>query len=86
MCSDDSSHYPDYFPIKIIGCNQDDLSQKIIRVLTGLSVIFDDKVDINFSKSRKYISITVNVYITSREYFTRIYNELNNIPLVRFVI
>ncbi|WBF65491.1 MAG: DUF493 domain-containing protein [Candidatus Kinetoplastibacterium crithidii] len=81
-----SSHYPNYFPIKIIGCNHDDFSKKIIESLNNLRVVFDDKIDINFSKSRKYISITLNVYITSREYFIKIYNELNNIPLVRFVI
>ncbi|MBW0454732.1 MAG: DUF493 domain-containing protein [Candidatus Kinetoplastibacterium crithidii] len=82
----DSMHYPNYFPIKIIGINHDDFIQQIMESLNNSKVVFDDKIDTNFSKSKKYISVTVNVYINSREHFIEIYNELNNISLTRFII
>ncbi|AGF47236.1 conserved hypothetical protein of the DUF493 family [Candidatus Kinetoplastibacterium desouzaii TCC079E] len=80
------SHYPGTFPIKIIGVNNDNFNKEIINLLTELGLVFEKEIETSFSKSNRYISLTVSIYVLSRDHFNYIYESLGRHPMVRFII
>lgn len=79
--------YPNYFPIKIIGKNDPGFTDDIFSVLNSSDSSIDySHENIALSKSGKYISLTLNINIISREHFDNIYRLLYRHPRVSFII
>ncbi|AGF49386.1 YbeD family protein [Candidatus Kinetoplastidibacterium galati] len=82
-----NSIYPNYFPIKVIGKNDPGFADDVFSVLdsneNSLEYSYDEPT---LSKSGKYISLSLNINILSREHFDKIYKLLYDHPKVSFVL
>lgn len=79
--------YPNYFPIKIIGKNNPGFIDDIFSLLNSYEISIKYSCDkLTLSKSEKYISMTLNIYIVSREHFDSLYKLLYAHPNVSFII
>jgi uncharacterized protein len=79
--------YPCQFPIKVIGENHEELEKIIIKVMSSFSEMIDpNEMSINYSKNKKYVSITFKIVAKSREYLEQVYAELNAQKEVKMVM
>jgi putative lipoic acid-binding regulatory protein len=66
--------YPCPFPIKVMGENQDQLEEIIVKVMASFGeVIKPHEFAIKESQNGKYVSITFRIIARSREYIDQIY-------------
>ena len=79
--------FPAEFPIKVIGQPGEDFHEAVSGVVLEHVPEFDTAtITANQSSSGKYLSLTINVQVHSREQLQNLYMTLANHELVRMVI
>jgi uncharacterized protein len=79
--------FPCDFLIKVMGETNDDFANAMVRVIQVHEPKFDaTKVDMRASSGGRFISLTCNVYVTSKAQLDSIYRALSEHPLVKYVL
>lgn len=79
--------FPCDFPIKVMGETRDDFAQTIVEVVRQHSPDFDaDRVEMRASSGGRYLSLTCNVYVTSKPQLDDLYRSLTSHPIVKVVL
>ncbi len=79
--------FPCHFPIKIIGdAHQDFINQISALIMTHLKEFDTKSIEAKFSKEGKFISLTCNIYVTSKHQLDEIYKDLSAHPMTKFVL
>lgn len=75
--------YPCEFPIKIMGKNEEEFTESILKIVNRHISNFDDKsVEARESKENKYLSLTCTVHVISQPQLDALYQELCDHPMV----
>lgn len=75
---DSPLEFPCHFPIKVMGATASDFKINVIDIVkTHFPELGDKHINERPSSNNKYISLTVTVYVTSREQLDNIYRELH---------
>lgn len=79
--------YPTKFPIKVMGRVRDDFAATICALVKTYDATFDEaEMSQRLSSKGRYISLTLNVYVTSQMQLDAIYCALTAHPMVQFVL
>ena len=79
--------FPCHFPIKVIGEVSENFTAIIISIIQTHSKAFDaSAVEMKGSSQGKYISLTCNVFVKSKDQLDKIYIDLSKHPLTKFVL
>lgn len=83
---DEIMKFPLVFPIKIMGLNRDDYVAEICNVIRKHYPTFDEKLNkVEYSKTKKYVSLTVTVTANSKPELDACYLDLTKHPFVKVV-
>ncbi len=79
--------FPTHFSFKVTGQNSDDFEETIIALMTEVDSNLDhDRIKRNLSKSGKYISLTIDVFVTEQGHIDKVYELLKDEKKVLFAI
>ena len=79
--------YPTKFPIKVMGENVDGFVHALVSVARQFEPGFDAaSVELRPSSGRKYLGVTLNVTVVSREQLDELYRTLSTHPMVKVVL
>ena len=79
--------FPCDFLIKVMGETSDDFANAMVKVIQAHEPTFDaTKVDMRASSGGRFISLTCNVYVTSKTQLDSIYRALSDHSLVKYVL
>ena len=79
--------FPCYFPIKVMGEAIDNFSLLIMQVIKKYDESFNETaIEIKGSSEGNYISLTCNIYVTSKQQLDEIYIELSGLSITKFVL
>lgn len=79
--------FPADFPIKVIGPLADDFVETISAVVTTYVPAFDvASITRNESRSGRFVSLTIDVQVDSREQLQSLYMTLANHEMVKLVL
>lgn len=79
--------FPALFPIKVMGLARASLQRELHALCHAHCDDFDEtKTKCEYSRSKKYVSITVIVNAQSREQLDALYQSFVDHPLVKFVL
>ena len=79
--------FPCDFFIKVMGETSDDFANTMVKVIQVYAPKFDaSKVDMRASSGGKFISLTCNVYVTTKTQLDSIYRALSEHPQVKYVL
>lgn len=80
---DSALTFPCDFPIKVFGLASDTFQTNIVTLVREVLPHFrESDVQLRSSGEGKYLSLTLNVHVTSREELDSIYRRLTASPLV----
>lgn len=75
--------FPCDFVIKAFGVASDEFEKTVITIIRNhVTDLRENAITTRPSKDGKYLAITINVYIDSREQLDTIYRDLSSNPLV----
>lgn len=75
---DSPLEFPCHFPIKVMGATTGDFKTSVIDIVKAhIPKLGEQHISERPSSNNKYISLTVTVYVTSREQLDNIYRELH---------
>jgi len=70
--------FPCNFPIKVMGATEGPFKEAIIEIVKKhIPDLKDEHIHERASSNNKYLSLTLTVYVTSREQLDAIYRELH---------
>ncbi|HYD33153.1 MAG TPA: DUF493 family protein [Methylophilaceae bacterium] len=79
--------FPTDFPIKVMGETREDFADVIVALIQQHSKEFNaGRIEMRASSGGRYISLTCNVYVTSKPQLDDIYRALTAHPMVRVVL
>jgi putative lipoic acid-binding regulatory protein len=79
--------FPCDFLIKVMGETNEDFASTMVKLIQKHEPTFDaTKVDMRASSGGRFISLTCNVYVTSKAQLDGIYGALSKHPLVKYVL
>jgi putative lipoic acid-binding regulatory protein len=79
--------YPCAFPIKVLGKQDPELTETLVKVVLEYDPAFDaESVQTRLSKHGNYVGLTFTVTATSREQLDELYRALHAHPLVSLVL
>ncbi len=79
--------FPCDFFIKVMGETSEDFANQMVQVIQAHEPKFDaSKVDMRASSGGRFISLTCNVYVTSKIQLDSIYRALSEHPQVKYVL
>lgn len=79
--------FPCDFFIKVMGETSEDFANQMVQVIQAHEPKFDaSKVDMRASSGGRFISLTCNVYVTSKIQLDNIYRALSEHPQVKYVL
>lgn len=79
--------FPCQFPIKVMGETREDFAETIVAVIKEhLPDFHAGLVEMRASSGGRYVSLTCNVYVTSKPQLDDIYRALTAHPMVRVVL
>ena len=79
--------FPALFPIKVIGNNTDAFPQEVSAAISSVYPDFSPTSLVSeFSRSKKYISLTASVFVTSQEQLDAIYRAITALENAKFVL
>lgn len=85
--SNDLIKFPCYFPIKVIGEVSDNFIEEVISIIEKHTDKFDKStIQMRGSNQGKYISLTCNIYVKSKEQLDKVYMGLSKHPITKFVL
>ncbi|CEN56758.1 YbeD family protein [Candidatus Methylopumilus turicensis] len=79
--------FPCDFLIKVMGETHDDFAATMVKIIQAHAPSFDaSKVDMRASSGGRFISLSCNVYVTSKMQLDSIYRALSEHPQVKYVV
>ncbi len=79
--------FPCTFPIKVVGTNLPEFRAVVCKIAKKHDASFaEDKMTSRLSKTAKYLSLTLPVYVTERPTLDAIYQELTDCELVQWAL
>ncbi|MBT3513255.1 DUF493 domain-containing protein [Methylophilaceae bacterium] len=79
--------FPCEFPIKVIGIVSEQYTDNIVRIIQKHAPNFStDFLEIKESNQGTYISLTCNIYVTSKVQLDNLYKDLSSYPETKFVL
>ncbi len=79
--------FPCHFAFKVTGENTPDFEETIITLMTEVDPNLDhDRIKRNLSKTGKYLSLTIDVYVTEQGHIDKVYELLKDEKRVLFAI
>ena len=79
--------FPTHFSFKVTGANSDDFEETIIALMTEVDPKLDhDRIKRNLSKTGKYLSLTIDVFVTEQGHIDKVYELLKDEKKVLFAI
>lgn len=79
--------FPCNFLIKVMGETNEDFANTMVKLIQEHEPTFDaSKVDMRASSGGRFISLTCNVYVTSKPQLDGIYGALSKHSLVKYVL
>lgn len=79
--------FPTHFAFKVTGENTDDFEETIIALMTQIDPKLDhDRIKRNMSKTGKYLSLTIDVFVTEQGHIDKVYELLKDEKKVLFAI
>jgi len=80
---DSPLEFPCHFPVKVMGATDGPFKETVIGIVKShLPEFSDENIEEKTSRNNKYLSLTLTVYVTSREQLDNIYRELHASGLV----
>lgn len=75
---DSPLEFPCHFPIKVMGATAGNFKVTVIEIVKKhIPELSDEHINERASSNNKYVSMTVTVYVSSREQLDNIYRELH---------
>lgn len=79
--------FPTHFAFKVTGENTDDFEEMVIALMTQVDSNLDhDRIKRNLSKTGKYLSLTIEVFVTEQGHIDKVYELLKDEKRVLFAI
>lgn len=79
--------FPTHFAFKVTGENTDNFEEMVIGLMTQVDPKLDhDRIKRNLSKSGKYLSLTIDVFVTEQGHIDKVYELLKDEKRVLFAI
>ncbi len=79
--------FPTFFPLKVIGNNTESFPDDVAKAICLILPEFNPATLVSeFSKTKKYLSLTASVYVSSQEELDAIYRALHAIKDVKFLL
>ena len=79
--------FPTFFPLKIIGNNTETFADDVGQAICLILPEFNPATFVTeYSKTKKYLSLTATVFVSSQEELDAIYRALHAIKDVKFLL
>ena len=85
--NEDVFKFPCDYPIKVIGLNQPDLIDTVSTIVErNVGKLHNNQITHKKSSKGKYVSVTIRIIATSRKQLDSINEDLQNCPLVSYLL
>ncbi len=85
--NEDVFKFPCDYPIKVFGLNQPDLINTISTIVEShVGKLHSNQISLKNSSKGKYVSVTIRIIATSRKQLDSINEELQDCPLVSYLL
>ncbi len=85
--NEDVFKFPCDYPIKVFGINQPDLVNTISTIVEShVGKLHSNQISLKNSSKGKYVSVTIRIIATSRKQLDSINEELQDCPLVSYLL
>ena len=85
--NEDVFKFPCDYPIKVFGINQSDLVNTISTIVEShVGKLHSNQISLKNSSKGKYVSVTIRIIATSRKQLDSINEELQDCPLVSYLL
>jgi hypothetical protein len=79
--------FPCDYPIKVFGLNQPDLINTISTIVEShVGKLHSNQISLKNSSKGKYVSVTIRIIATSRKQLDSINEDLQDCPLVSYLL
>jgi putative lipoic acid-binding regulatory protein len=85
--NEDIFKFPCDYPIKVFGLNQPDLIDTVSNIVERyVGKLYSNQITLKNSSKGKYVSVTIRIIATSRKQLDSINEDLQNCPLVSYLL
>ena len=85
--NEDVFKFPCDYPIKVFGLNQPDLIDTVSTIIERyIGKLHSNQITLKNSSKGKYVSVTIRIIATSRKQLDSINEDLQNCPLVSYLL
>ena len=85
--NEDIFKFPCDYPIKVFGLNQPDLIDTVSTIVERyVGKLHSNQITHNNSSKGKYVSVTIRIIATSRKQLDSINEDLQNCPIVSYLL
>ena len=85
--NEDVFKFPCDYPIKVFGLNQSDLIDTVNAIVENhVGKLHKNQITLKKSSKGKYVSLTIRIIATSRKQLDEINKDLQNCPLVSYLL
>ena len=85
--NEDVFKFPCDYPIKVFGINQPDLVNTISTIVEShVGKLHSNQISLKNSSMGKYVSVTIRIIATSRKQLDSINEDLQDCPLVSYLL
>ena len=85
--NEDIFKFPCDYPIKVFGLNQPDLIDTVNTIVENhIGKLHNNQITLKKSSKGKYVSLTIRIIATSRKQLDEINKDLQNCPLVSYLL
>ena len=85
--NEDVFKFPCDYPIKVFGLNQPDLINTVSTIVEShVGKLHSNQISLKNSSKGKYVSVTIRIIATSRKQLDSINKDLQNCPLVSYLL
>ena len=85
--NEDVFKFPCDYPIKVFGLNQPDLIDTVNAIVENhVGKLHNNQITLKKSSKGKYVSLTIRIIATSRKQLDEINEDLQNCPLVSYLL
>ena len=85
--NEDIFKFPCDYPIKVFGLNQPDLIDTVSTIVERyVGKLHNNQITHKNSSKGKYVSVTIRIIATSRKQLDSINEDLQNCPLVSYLL
>ena len=85
--NEDIFKFPCDYPIKVFGLNQHNLIDTVSNIVERyVGKLHSNQITLKNSSKGKYVSVTIRIIATSRKQLDSINEDLQNCPLVSYLL